>query len=50
MTAGAEVVEDYSHVGMLAVRGRVQREGEVVHLVARHVTDLYADLTKRWPA
>lgn len=25
---------------MLAVRGRVQREGEVVHLVARHFTDL----------
>jgi error-prone DNA polymerase len=30
--------------GMMAVRGRIQREGEVVHLVARHVTDLSADL------
>ncbi|RUV28816.1 MAG: DNA polymerase III subunit alpha [Mesorhizobium sp.] len=29
---------------MIAVRGRVQREGEVVHLVARHLTDLSAEL------
>ena len=29
---------------MLAVRGRIQREGEVVHLVARHLTDLSAAL------
>ena len=29
---------------MMAVRGRIQREGEVVHLVARHVADLSADL------
>ena len=29
---------------MLAVRGHVQREGEVVHLVARRFTDLSADL------
>ena len=29
---------------MLAVRGRVQREGEVVHLVAHQLTDLSADL------
>ncbi|MFQ8433526.1 hypothetical protein [Amaricoccus sp. W119] len=28
----------------LAVRGHVQREGEVVHLVARRFTDLSADL------
>jgi len=26
--------------GMLGIRGRVQREGEVVHLVAHHLTDL----------
>jgi error-prone DNA polymerase len=30
--------------GMLAVRGRIQREGEVVHLVAQHLTDLSAEL------
>jgi error-prone DNA polymerase len=30
--------------GMFAVQGRIQREGEVVHLVARHLTDLSADL------
>src|SRR3546814_18170903 len=30
--------------GMFAVRGRVQREGEVVHLVAQRLTDLSADL------
>ncbi|CAH1648162.1 error-prone DNA polymerase [Chelatococcus asaccharovorans] len=29
---------------MLAVRGRIQREGEVVHLVANAVTDLSAEL------
>ena len=29
---------------MLAVRGRIQREGEVVHLVANTVTDLSAQL------
>ena len=29
---------------MLAVRGRIQREGEVVHLVARQLADLSADL------
>lgn len=27
----------------MAVRGRVQREGDVVHLVAQRVTDLSAD-------
>ena len=26
--------------GMMAVRGRIQREGEVVHLIARRLTDL----------
>jgi len=30
--------------GMLSIRGRVQREGEVVHLVAYGITDLTADL------
>jgi error-prone DNA polymerase len=30
--------------GMLGVQGRIQREGEVVHLVARHLTDLSPDL------
>ncbi|MBB4610949.1 error-prone DNA polymerase [Sphingomonas yabuuchiae] len=30
--------------GMIAVRGRVQREGEVVHLVAQRLTDLSAEL------
>jgi error-prone DNA polymerase len=30
--------------GMIAVQGRVQREGEVVHLVAQHLIDLSADL------
>jgi error-prone DNA polymerase len=28
----------------MAVKGRVQREGDVVHLVAHHVTDLSAEL------
>ncbi|KRE13857.1 DNA polymerase [Bosea sp. Root381] len=30
--------------GMIAVRGRIQREGEVVHLVAQRLTDLSAEL------
>jgi error-prone DNA polymerase len=30
--------------GMIAVQGRIQREGEVVHLVAHHLIDLSADL------
>ena len=30
--------------GMFAVQGRIQREGEVVHLVAKQLTDLSADL------
>jgi error-prone DNA polymerase len=29
---------------MLAVRGRIQREGDVVHLVAHHIADLSSDL------
>ena len=29
---------------MIAVRGRIQREGEVVHLVAHRLTDLSAEL------
>ena len=30
--------------GMIAVRGRIQREGEVVHLVAQRLTDLSREL------
>ena len=30
--------------GMIAVKGRVQREGEVVHLVAHRITDLSREL------
>ncbi|MGU3493962.1 error-prone DNA polymerase [Xanthobacteraceae bacterium A53D] len=30
--------------GMMAVRGRIQREGDVVHLVAHHLTDLSSEL------
>jgi error-prone DNA polymerase len=30
--------------GMIGVQGRIQREGEVVHLVAHQLTDLSADL------
>ncbi|TDT92499.1 DnaE-like error-prone DNA polymerase [Azorhizobium sp. AG788] len=30
--------------GMMAVRGRIQREGDVVHLVAHRLSDLSADL------
>jgi hypothetical protein len=30
--------------GMMAVRGRIQREGEVVHLVAHRLTDLSGEL------
>ncbi|WP_242218876.1 error-prone DNA polymerase [Shinella zoogloeoides] len=30
--------------GMLGVRGRIQREGAVVHLVAQRITDLSSDL------
>ncbi len=30
--------------GMISVRGKIQREGEVVHLVARHIRDLSPDL------
>lgn len=30
--------------GMIAVHGRIQREGEVVHLVAHRITDLSRDL------
>src|SRR5699024_11108372 len=29
---------------MFAVSGRIQREGEVVHLVAHHLTDMSAEL------
>jgi error-prone DNA polymerase len=30
--------------GMIAVQGRIQREGDVVHLVANQLTDLSAEL------
>ena len=30
--------------GMMAVYGRIQREGEVVHLIAHRLTDLSAEL------
>jgi error-prone DNA polymerase len=30
--------------GMIAVRGRIQREGDAVHLVANQLTDLSAGL------
>jgi error-prone DNA polymerase len=42
------VFEKYRRVvlsaGMIAVRGRIQREGDVVHLVAQHLTDLSGEL------
>lgn len=44
----AKVFEKYRRVvlsaSMIAVSGRIQREGEVVHLVAHHLTDLSAEL------
>ena len=44
----AQVFETYRRVvlgaGMIGVRGRVQREGEVVHVVAHHLVDLSAEL------
>jgi error-prone DNA polymerase len=43
-----KVFEKYRRIilaaGMFAVRGRIQREGEVVHLVAYHLTDLSSEL------
>ncbi len=43
-----KVFEKYRRIilsaGMMAVRGKIQREGEVVHLVAYHLTDLSAVL------
>jgi len=30
--------------GLIGVKGRVQREGEVIHIVAQHLTDLSAEL------
>ncbi|MGJ5175534.1 error-prone DNA polymerase [Bradyrhizobium oligotrophicum] len=44
----AKVFEANRHAvlsaSMMAVRGRIQREGDVVHLVAQRITDLSADL------
>ena len=43
-----KVFEAYRRVilssGLMSVRGRIQREGEVVHLVARHIVDLSEEL------
>ncbi|HEY0122173.1 MAG TPA: error-prone DNA polymerase [Rhizobium sp.] len=43
-----KIFEKYRRIvlgaGMIAVRGRIQREGEVVHLVAHQFTDLSAEL------
>ena len=43
-----KIFERYRRVilssSMIAVRGRVQREGEVVHLVAHRIVDLSRDL------
>ncbi len=30
--------------GMMGVKGRIQREGEVTHLIAHHLTDLSTEL------
>jgi error-prone DNA polymerase len=44
----AKVFEKFRHTvlaaRMMAVRGRVQREGDVVHLVAHQLADLSAEL------
>src|ERR1700691_3995533 len=43
-----KVFEKYRRIvlgaGMIGVRGRIQKEGEVVHLVVHHLTDLSAEL------
>ncbi len=43
-----QIFEKYRRIvlgaGMIGVRGRIQREGDVVHLVAHHLTDLSAEL------
>jgi len=48
-----QVFEQYRRVvlsaGMLAVRGRIQRKGEVVHPVARHLSDLGRTCQRRPP-
>src|ERR1019366_8565648 len=45
----AKMFEKYRRVvlaaSMLAVRGRIQRVGEVVHLVAHHLADLSSELS-----
>ncbi|PWL16580.1 error-prone DNA polymerase [Falsochrobactrum shanghaiense] len=44
----AKTFEKYRHIvlgsSMIGVKGRVQREGEVVHIVAHELTDLSSDL------
>jgi error-prone DNA polymerase len=43
-----KVFEQYRRIvlgsGMIGVKGRVQREGEVVHIVAHEILDLSAEL------
>jgi hypothetical protein len=33
--------------GMIAVQGRIRREGDLVHHVAKHITDLSAEPRRR---
>ena len=44
----AKVFEKYRHIvlsaGMMAIKGKIQREGDVVHLVANRLTDLSSEL------
>ena len=40
----ARYVMEHASAGMIGVYGRIQREGEVVHLVAHRLTDLSANL------
>ncbi|MBZ9603547.1 error-prone DNA polymerase [Phyllobacterium chamaecytisi] len=43
-----KVFEKYRHIvlsaGMMAIKGKIQREGDVVHLVANRLTDLSSEL------
>ena len=47
-SSGPKVFEQHRRIvlsaGMIAVTGRLQREGEVVHLVAHRITDLSREL------
>jgi error-prone DNA polymerase len=48
LVAWPQVFEKFRRVvmgaSMIAVRGRIQREGDVIHLVANRLTDLSAEL------